>query len=148
MLVALTILDRGAQYLADVVKTAIRVNHGSSSPMAITDRSPAYPKMCMRSAIALASVRPQEAINDRIHPPTPHGVPRFSKQTNESPMFVLVRKNTLGDCVSFVARSRIALAVVATRTRSRMCPSVGDQRSPSVMAKLLQGKIMMVASFG
>ena len=109
MLIALTILDRGAQYLADVVKTAIRVNHGSSSPMAITDRSTAYPKMLMRSAIALASVRPQEAINDRIHPP-PHGEPRCSKQTNESPIFVLV-KNTLGDCVSFVARSRIALAV-------------------------------------
>ena len=146
MLIALTILDRGAQYLADVVKTAIRVNHGSSSPMAITDRSTAYPKMLMRSAITLASVRPQEAINDRIHPP-PHGEPRCSKQTNESPTFVLV-KNTLGDCVSFVARSRIALAVVAIRNRSRMCPSVGDQRSPSVMAKLLQGKIMMVASFG
>ena len=146
MLIALTIWDRGAQYLADVVKTAIRVNHGSSSPMAITDRSTAYPKMLMRSAIALASVRPQEAINDRIHPP-PHGEPRCSKQTNESPIFVLVKKNTLGDCVSFVARSRIALAVVATRNRSRMCPSVGDQRSPSVMAKLLvQRKIVMVAS--
>ena len=145
MLIALTIWDRGAQYLADVVKPTIRVNHGSCSPMAITDRSTAYPKMLMRSAIALASVRPQEAINDRIHPPTPHGEPRCSKQTNESPIFVLVRK-TLGDCVSFVARSRIALAVVAIRDRYRMCPSVGDQRSPSVMAKLLQGKIVMVAN--
>ena len=147
MLIALTILDRGAQYLADVVKTAIRVNHGSSSPMAITDRSTAYPKMLMRSAIALASVRPQEAINDRIHPP-PHGEPRCSKQTNESPIFVLVKKkNTLGYCVSFFVRSMIALAVVVIRNRSRMCPSVGDQRSPSVMAKLLvQRKIVMVAS--
>ena len=141
MLVALTILDRGAQYLADVIKTTIKVNHGSSSPMAITDRSTAYPKMLMRSAIALASVRPQEAINDRIHPP-PHGEPRCSKQTNESPIFVLVKKR-----IHWVARSRIALAVVAIRNRSRMCPSVGDQRSPSVMAKLLvQRKIVMVAS--
>ena len=128
MLIALTILDRGAQYLADVVKTAIRVNHGSSSPMAITDRSTAYPKMLMRSAIALASVRPQEATNDRIHPP-PHGEPRCSKQTNESPIFVLVKKR-----IHWVARSRIALAVVAIRNRSRMCPSVGDQRSPSAIA--------------
>ena len=118
MLVALTILDRGAQYLADVIKTAIRVNHGSSSPMAITDRSTAYPKMLMRSAIALASVRPQEAINDRIHPP-PHGEPRCSKQTNESPIFVLVRKthwvivcHSLRDqgSHSLLLRSGIALA--------------------------------------
>ena len=96
--------------------------------MAITDRSTAYPKMLMRSAIALASVRPQEAINDRIHPP-PHGEPRCSKQTNESPIFVLVKKR-----IHWVARSRIALAVVAIRNRSRMCPSVGDQRSPSAIA--------------
>ena len=133
MLIALTIWDRGAQYLADVVKTAIRVNHGSSSPMAITDRSTAYPKMLMRSAIALASVRPQEAINDRIHPP-PHGEPRCSKQTNESPIFVLVKKKEyIGwrdqGSHSLLLRSGIALACARP-----LAISDRPQRSPSVMA--------------
>ena len=46
MLVALTILDRGAQYLADVIKTAIRVIWGGISLTAL-----------MRSWIAHAVVR-------------------------------------------------------------------------------------------
>ena len=48
MLIALTILDRGAQYLADVVKTAIRViwGHIVDSDDAVMDRS------CRRDGIA------------------------------------------------------------------------------------------------
>ena len=94
--------------------------------MATTDRSTAYPKMLMRSAIALASVRPQEAINDRIHPP-PHGEPRCSKQTNESPIFVLVKKkNTLGGAIKDRTRcccNQESLSHVPVRWRSAIALS-------------------------